>query len=212
MENHLVSSNSNNLVISSADELVLSIAQLNERLSLLEKYHGMLHLPSYVGLRKAFSHLAAAVSYAQANDGSAASKEAEKLNRELSVARINAVRATVDYCHYRLLIVERRYPSEMLYKFCADYFNIRDDMDRASELVSKEPMALIALEDDLHWLEQSYLPSLIDVYDQISKAEQAALIPEQANNDREEHFKRIAIAGLIVGVFGLGAAVVSFFV
>lgn len=206
-------------VFGDADELVeptssfvVSVQKLNRTLTMLETLHGVIHVPSYHNIRHAFEHMAEAISLAETKDSESASQRISLVEQSLGHARANAVRATVEYCHYRLLLVEQRFSSEVIYRHCPEYYDLVADLEKANELAGREAESLLESQEDYEWLESVYTPKLVKVYERISRAEEVALVPEQAQLKTEKFYRRLAICGFIVGVLGLVAALTAFLI
>lgn len=205
---HLVANDNQSVV--SADSFAGSVSALNQTLSDLERFHGVIHVPSYYEIRYAFEHLARAFELADSAATDAAASQMNSARRSLELARINAIRATVEFSHYRLLLVRQRYASELIFRHCPEYFELEDDLKRANDLAGLDAPTLLERRSDLLWLEREYVPQLLIVYRKVSSAEEVAFVPEQASLDKESGYRRIAAVSLCIGVLGLLVGLAGF--
>lgn len=187
-------------------------SSLDQTLNILESHHGVLLVPSYVGLRKALGCLAQIMQREVSSDKIKNIDLVEAATSELLRAKHDALRVVINYSHYKLLLIENRYGSESILQVCPEFYDIREEMDEINEKLSSDFENIAVADDYFKFLESDYIIRLLRVHDRMTKAGAIALNDIKQKNKREENYKLLAIAGFAVGICGLLLAIIPLFV
>ena len=200
-----------NVAVSSQDEFIGEWARTEETLKSLERSQGIVLVPAYIGLRNANRHFVEALNHLQDGSGELAERALGSSVKELRRSRHDALRAQIEFCHYRLLVIEESYPSERIHQVCPEYFDIQDRIEEVTIKLNSDFRDLSETEEYYVELETSYLPKLMNVFDKLTVARTAVLEEIKQTDVREERYKKLAVGGVGVGLAGLAVALVSFF-
>jgi len=194
------------------DEFVREWIQTEETFKSLEKFQGVLLVPAYMGLRNSGRYFVQALSELKNGEKELALVALNSSVEELRRSRHDALRAQIDFCHFKLLLIEESYPSERIFQVCPEYFDLNDEMEEVNVKLNSDFGDLREADEYFKKLEKEYLPKLLTVFSKLTTAREVALEDIKRNDMREERYKKLAVAGFAVGVVGLILAVVAFLV
>lgn len=185
---------------------------VEEVLNKLEAYEGVLFVPTYMGLRNSGRHFLEAISKLAAGERADVQIALSRAVDELTRARHDALRSLINYCHYKLLLIEEQYDTDRIFQVCPSYFDLREEIEAVNTRLNEDFKD--AKEADTYFvkLESDYLPELLVVFDRMMKAKNAALDGIKKKDQREERYKKLALIGFGVGILGLAVAVAAFFI
>jgi hypothetical protein len=181
-------------------------------LKMLESYQGVLFVPAYMGLRISCGHFVNAISKLKSGDRTEAENSLGKAVDELRRARHDALRSLINYCHFKLLLIEENFGTERIYQVCSEYFEIRDKIEDIQIRINGDFPNSNAANLFFIDLERNYLLKLLEIFERMVRAKSAALDSIKEKDKREEFYKRLAVAGFVVGAIGTILGVVSLFV
>lgn len=194
------------------NEFVSEWQKVEGTLVKVEKYQGVLMVPSYMGLRNAGRHFIEAVSQMQQDQSDGITIALRSAVDELRRARHDAIRSLVNYCHYKLLLIEEEHSSDQIFSVCPEYFEIRDRMEDVNTRLTEDFQDIHIADKYFQELEDNYLVVLLPIFEKMSHAKNAALDGLKSKELRENRYKKLAIAGFSVGVIGVALAVLAFFI
>ncbi len=186
--------------------------KLDDTLTLIEKYNGIIFMPSYLGIRQSYRLLASAIQLAASGSKCDASNDIVKATQELFRARQDATGAIINYCHYKLLMIDDTYSSEEIFKLCPEYFDVKDEMNEVNVLINSQFENLDVAKTTYNDLSRDYLPKMLNVYSKMVRAENVALSDIKEKSEREEKYKKMAIVGTVVGIAGFLLGIAALFV
>ncbi|MEO1985142.1 MAG: hypothetical protein ABGX47_00580 [Martelella sp.] len=200
------------LPVSVQGQFVNEWQRVETTLRTLESYQGILFVPAYMGLRNSGRHFVGALSNLKSGDRAGAESSLGKAVEELRRARHDARRSLINYCHFKLLLIEENFSTERVYQVCPAYFDIRDKIEEVNTRLNEDFSDSEAADAFFIDLENNYLPNLIEVFERMVRAKSAALDGIKEKDEREDFYKKLAVAGFGVGLVGVILAVVAFFV
>lgn len=189
------------------------LERLENELDRTEETHGVLFVPSYIGIRQSYKNFCRAMSLAKLSDSEQANIEIQKATDELIRARHDSIKAFIGFAHFRLLSIEKLYDGDHIFQVCSEYFEIKNKMIEISEKIDLELPRMHLSEADKFFVELSndYIPKLYSVYKKLSLAEDVSLSKKKENSEAEERYRKLSVVGFGVGVIGTALAIVSIF-
>jgi hypothetical protein len=200
------------LPVSAQRQFVDEWHRVEKTLKALEHYEGVLFVPSYIGLRNSGRHFVDALSKMQSSDRVGAEASLGRAVEELRRSRHDALRALINYCHFKLLLIEENFGTERVFQVCPEYFDIRDRIEDVNTRLNEDFPDFTSADAYFNDLEESYLPRLLLVFERTVRAKTAALDAIKEKDQRENRYKTLALVGFGVGVVGLVLAVAAFFI
>ena len=199
------------LPISIQSQFVDEWQRVEATLQTLESYQGVLLVPAYMGLRNSGRHFVDALSRLKDGDRSGTETALGRAVDELRRARHDALRSLVNYCHYKLLLIEERFGTERIFQVCPEYFEIREKIEEVNTRLNED--FIDSEEADKYFLdlEDKYIIKLLEVFERLARAKSAALDGIKEKDEREDWYKKLALAGFGVGLLGVILAVASLF-